>query len=90
MFVAIIAGIVGYTMSKAGFSVVTLTIGFLLGEIAERTFFQSMLISNNNMLSFFSRPPVAIIFTLLVVTVVGAFWRSQQLKHGARHIAEAA
>ena len=36
MFVAIIAGVIGYTLSKAGFSVVTLTIGFLLGEVAER------------------------------------------------------
>ena len=56
MFVAIFAGVLGYTLSKAGFSVVTLVIGFLLGEVAERTFFQSMAISNNDFLSFFRRP----------------------------------
>lgn len=90
MFVAIIAGVVGYTLSKAGFSVVTLVIGFLLGEIAERTFFQSMLIANYNLGVFFSRPPVIVIFCLLVVVVVGAFWRTAQLRRGARRLAQAA
>jgi putative tricarboxylic transport membrane protein len=89
MFVAIIAGIVGYMLSKAGFSVVTLVIGFLLGEVAERTFFQSMSISNNDFFSFFTlqRPALLLIFAFLLIVILAAFWRTQQLRRGARHLA---
>lgn len=80
MFVAIAAGLIGYVMNKAGFSVVTLIIGYLLGNLAERAFAQSMMISNGSPLIFFQGPVTITIAVLTILFVAAVFWRTRQLR----------
>ena len=84
VFVAIIAGVFGYFFTKAGFSVVTLIIGFLLGEIAERAYFQSMQISNGSFGVFFARPTSLAIVTLSALIVVALLVRHVRLRSSLR------
>jgi putative tricarboxylic transport membrane protein len=83
VFIAIAAGVFGYFFSKAGFSVVTLIIGFLLGEIAEKAYFQAMQISNNSLGVFLQRTPSQIIFGLVVLIVLVMLWRNFRLRMSA-------
>lgn len=80
IFVAVIAGVAGYALSKAGYSAVTFIIGYLLGDIAERAFFQSMQISQNNPAIFFQRGPSIAMAGILAVVLVGMLWRNSHLR----------
>jgi putative tricarboxylic transport membrane protein len=84
VFVAIAAGIFGYFFTKAGFSVVTLIIGFLLGEIAEKAYFQSMQISNGSYAVFFGRPASLVIASFIALTVIFMLTRHARLRAAAR------
>jgi putative tricarboxylic transport membrane protein len=90
VFVAILAGVFGYFFTKAGFSVVTLIIGFLLGEIAERAYFQSMQISGGSLGVFLERPPSQVIAALVALIVLAMIWRNMRVRSAARVQAGAA
>lgn len=57
-------GIFGYVLGKFDFPMPPLLIALVLGTLTEVSFRQSMLISDNNLVIFFSRP-IALIFILL-------------------------
>lgn len=56
ILVAIASGIFGYFLTRHGFSLLPLIIGFLLGSQAERAFIQSLHISEGSPLIFFTQP----------------------------------
>jgi len=64
----LIAGFVGYLMVVYGFSRVTLVLGLVLGTIAERSFHQSLMISDVGGLIFLTRP-IAFAFVLVLINV---------------------
>lgn len=67
--VAILAGIFGFMLTRYGYSLVTLVIGFLLGVRAEQSFVQSLQISAGSYWIFFSRP-VAVVLMILCVCML--------------------
>jgi len=70
MFVALIFGFTGFLMEKYDFSRITLVLGFILGHLAEMSFSQSLMISDNDPLIFFRRPIALFLLILLVVLVI--------------------
>jgi len=69
VIVTFILGVLGYYMKRSGFSRVCLIIGLLLGEVVERNFRQSFMISGIS--GFFVRP---ISLFLLITVAVTIFW----------------
>ena len=65
---AVFAAIVGFMLRKGGFPLITLVIGFVLGSLAEKTFVQSLQISQGSYGIFFSRP----VSILIILAIVGA------------------
>jgi putative tricarboxylic transport membrane protein len=57
MLISIASGIFGYFLTRYGFSLLPLIIGFLLGTPAEVAFIQSLHISQGSVLIFFTSPP---------------------------------
>jgi len=70
VLLAVAAAIAGFGLRKAGFPIITLVIGFVLGELAEKSFVQSLQIAGGSYSIFFSRP-VSIILILLIVGTLG-------------------
>ncbi|MBU2498984.1 MAG: tripartite tricarboxylate transporter permease, partial [Proteobacteria bacterium] len=64
---AIIAGLGGYYMKKYGYSTIPFLVAFILSPIAERSFYQALLLSEGSYLTFALRP---ISGTLLLVTIL--------------------
>jgi len=64
---AIVAGIMGYFMKKYGYSTVSFLVAFILSPIAEKSFYQAVLLANGSYWTFAMRP---ISGTLLLVTVL--------------------
>jgi putative tricarboxylic transport membrane protein len=71
---AVFAGIFGYLLRRYGFPLITVVIGYILGPLAERSYIQSMQISDDSLMIFLTEPISAIlmfgtVFTLAVPIV---------------------
>jgi len=71
VWVMLIAGISGFYLNKAGFSPLPIIIGMVLGQIMEVSFRQTMVIFENDLTIFISRPYAACI---IFVTLLSALW----------------
>jgi len=71
ILLAVIAGLVGYMMRRAGFPLITFVIGFVLGGTAERSFVQALQSSEGSYAIFFSRP-ISILIILGILFFVGS------------------
>ncbi|MEK9679109.1 MAG: hypothetical protein VW169_12045, partial [Rhodospirillaceae bacterium] len=65
--VAMIFGIIGFLMIRYDYPRITAVIALVLGELAERSYHQSMMIGDNSFSIFYGRPISAV---LLVATVL--------------------
>lgn len=70
MWVVLVFGILGYIMRKAGFEPGPLVLAFVLGSIMERSFRQSLLLSQGDPLIFVTRPGSAILLGVAAVVVI--------------------
>jgi len=64
VLMALVMGIVGYLMIRFDYPRLTLVIALVLGETAERSFHQSLLISDHNLVGLIMDRPQAIILVL--------------------------
>ena len=64
---AIVAGVGGYLMKKYGYSTIPFLVAFILSPIAEKSFYQALLLADGSYLTFALRP---ISGTLLVVCIL--------------------
>ena len=69
VYVALVFGIVGYLMIRFDYPRVTFTIALVLGEITERSFHQTMLISDDNWSIFITRN-ISIILLVLIAAAL--------------------
>ncbi len=68
---AMVMGIIGYLMMRFDYPRLTLVIALVLGETAERSFHQTRMISDNDMLGFMAaRPQSLILIALIVLTLL--------------------
>jgi len=70
VLLAVFAALVGFFMRRAGFPLITLVIGFVLGHLAEEKFTQSLQISQGDYSIFFTRP-VSILLLIAIVSMLG-------------------
>ena len=66
---AIAAGIFGYVMRRYGFPLITIVIGYILGPLAERSYLQSMQISDDSLMIFVTEPIALILMIATVGTI---------------------
>jgi putative tricarboxylic transport membrane protein len=81
---AIVTGVVGYVLSRCGFPVVTLVIGFVLGNIGELAFLQSLQMSFGSYSIFFTRPISLLLFVGIVLTCLYGLYKMLREKARAR------
>ena len=78
VLVTIAAGFLGFGLRTFGYPVITLGIGFVLGNLAERSFLQSLMVSHGSYMIFFTRPISLILFIMLIPLLVFPFLRKQK------------
>ena len=61
-------------MDRHGFGAAPLVMGLILGKLVEESFSQSMIIYDNNFLSFFESPIVILFFVLTFFSLSSPFW----------------
>ena len=70
MWVVLVFGVIGWLMKKTGFEPGPLVLAFVLGEIMERAFRQSMLLSGGSFDIFVTRPLSGGLLALMALVVV--------------------
>jgi len=70
--VMIVFAVLGYFLSKYGFSLGALVLGLILGPIAERGFAQGILMGRGSYSIFFTRPTSIVLIILTVILVVSS------------------
>lgn len=78
VFLALGAGIFGFFFRRAGFSIVALAIGYILGVLAEKAFHQSLMSSLGSYSIFFTRPISLVLILLLVLLLTLPFVRARE------------
>ena len=67
--VTFLFGVLGYLMTKFGFPIAPMLIGFILGPMAELAIRQSLIISQGSVLIFFTRP-IALAFVMITILTI--------------------
>jgi putative tricarboxylic transport membrane protein len=81
VLLALIMGIFGYLMIRFDYPRLTLVIALVLGETAERSFHQSLLISDNNLVGLIMERPQAVflVFATLLTLLLPALRKRKKL-----------
>lgn len=83
--VLVVAGVAGYFLRRTGYSMPGLVLGLVLGKIGERNFAQAMQTSYYNWWDFLSRPIVALLVGLGLLTIVwGVYKEVRKMRRHAR------
>lgn len=69
----IVAGFFGYCCKHFGYPIISLAIGFVLGSIAEKAFYHSLMISYGSYSVFFNRPISLILLGITIGVLLLAF-----------------
>ena len=69
VLLVVFTGLLGYTLKRLGFSVLPMSIAFILGPLFEKSFFQAYGMGYNSFSIFFTRP-ICIIFILMILTLL--------------------
>jgi putative tricarboxylic transport membrane protein len=69
--VMLVFGVIGYLFKKLGYPLAPLVLALVLGDMAESSFRQAMLLSRGSLSIFWSNPLVGIIVTLALLML---FW----------------
>jgi putative tricarboxylic transport membrane protein len=79
---AVAAGIFGYLMRRYGFPLITIVIGYILGPLAEKSYLQSMQISDGSYMIFVTEPIALVLMILTVATVAAPIVAAGRKKAG--------
>ena len=82
VFIMLALGVVGWLLSRAGFSPAPIVLGVVLGQIAEQGFVQAWLIgrASDNLLGMYFGRPISLVILTLIVLSLGYPLLSSRLK----------
>jgi putative tricarboxylic transport membrane protein len=74
----LVFGVLGYLFKKLKYPLAPLVLALVLGDMAEASFRQAMLLSQGSLSIFWANPLVGSIFTLAIVLLVWPLWGAAQ------------
>jgi putative tricarboxylic transport membrane protein len=70
IWVMVAFGLIGFLLRRFGFPVAPLVLGIVLGDLLEKNFRRGLVLSDGDLLPFFTRPICAVLFGLIVLIVL--------------------
>jgi putative tricarboxylic transport membrane protein len=80
--VMIVFGVMGYYMREMEYPVAPLIMGIIMGQILDPNMRRALIITNGNLLPFFTRPICAVIVVIILLTIVSRMKWFQRLMSG--------
>ena len=72
VYIMLISGVVGFFLRRSGFSPAPIIMGIVLGQLVENSLAQSIIIFDQNLFMFFTRP---IAMTFFILTFLSLFYK---------------
>ena len=66
---AMVFGVIGYFMVRFDYPRITMVIALVLGGIAERSYHQSLMMSDGSLGIFFTRPVADVLLALIIISL---------------------
>ena len=63
-------GLIGYALRRSGYPVAPLVLGIVLGDLLEKSLRRGLVLSDGDLLPFFTRPISATLFGLILIVIV--------------------
>jgi putative tricarboxylic transport membrane protein len=82
--VAVLAGIAGYVLKRAGYPIVPLILGLVLGPMAESEFRRMMIITGGDLMVFVTRPLAALLLAAGAISLLRQIAAQRRLAAGGR------
>jgi putative tricarboxylic transport membrane protein len=70
IWVMVFFGVLGYVLRRWGYPMAPLVLGIVLGDLLEKNFRRGLVLSDGDLLPFFTRPISAFLFGVIVLVVV--------------------
>ena len=90
VWMMLVFGLLGYLFKKLKYPLAPLVLALVLGDMAEASFRQAMLLSQGSLTIFWSNPLVGTIFAIAVAMLVWPLWGTAQGISRRRAVAKAA
>jgi len=85
VFLAVASGFFGYLLKHFGFPIIPIAIGYILGDIAQKSFHQSLMMSYGSYQIFFSSSICIVVIILIVIIYLSPFLRKFFNRKGVVH-----
>jgi len=82
ILVMTVFGIIGYAMKEMDYPVAPLVLGIILGDLLDSNLRRSLILTNGNILPFFTRPISFVFFLFILITILSQMkWFKNLLKN---------
>jgi putative tricarboxylic transport membrane protein len=71
-------GVLGFFMSRYGYSLPCFVIGFILGPLVETNYQRALMFSKGELTPFLTKPVSAIFLTLALISIAASLWREHK------------
>lgn len=86
VYTMMIAGVLGFILRKGGYSIAALVMGFILGQLGERSLSQAVVILDYSALNLVDRPLALIILLLAAATTIATFAKYVRSRNGSADV----
>jgi putative tricarboxylic transport membrane protein len=70
VWVMVVFGVVGFVMRRFGYPLAPMVLGIVLGDLLEKNLRRGLVLSDGDLMPFFTRPISAVIFAIIAVTIL--------------------
>jgi putative tricarboxylic transport membrane protein len=67
VYIAVIAGLIGYLMKRYGFNTAATVLGLVLGSLVEKNYVQTLVLSKGNVISYILGRPFSLVILVMIV-----------------------
>jgi putative tricarboxylic transport membrane protein len=82
--VAVAAGITGFALKRAGYPLIPLILGMVLGGMMESEFRRAMIITGGDLSVFLTRPLAAVLLAAGAISLVRQLWAQRRAAAGSQ------
>ena len=79
VYIMLISGVAGFFLRRSGFSPAPIIMGIVLGGLVENSLAQSIIIFDQNLFMFFTRPIVVTFFILSFIALIFPLLRKKKI-----------
>ncbi|MEY4711866.1 MAG: hypothetical protein RIS88_1316 [Pseudomonadota bacterium] len=87
VYVMLVFGILGYGLRQFGYPMAPLVLGIVLGDLLEKNLRRALILSDGDLVPFFTRPISAVVAAMIFATIAWKIWSMRKARQDSAVIA---